>query len=326
MTELSAPLHFSLLTLFPELLRPFRALAWEGEKPATGLPAAARAARHRLIADAAREGGAAVILMGHTADDALEARTMREAGSTTPDPREWAPSPAWPQGRGVFLLRPTLGVRRAELRRWLIKRGETWIDDPANADTRYARSRARAAAPAFVRVEPTAPIAPGLGVVVDGGSLVLDRPALRQAPIGAVRRVVAIACVCAGGGDRRPAGARIARAAAAMLGAERFVSTLAGARIEADGEVVRIAREPGEAARGGLTPLDLPVRQEVVWDGRFAVTAYAPGLVVRATHRGNPQIVWPDGTICSETADVTIRPLVGPRFLAAAGFVDREPA
>jgi len=306
--------------------RPFRALAWAGDKPATGLPAAARRARHALLADAAREAGAAVILMGHTADDRFEALVMREAGSTVPDPREWAPSPAWPQGRGVFLLRPLLGVRRADLRAWLTTRGETWIDDPANTDMRYARSRARAAAPTAVRLELASPIDPALPMVVGGGVLILDRQGLREEAVDAVRRLIAVACVCAGGGDRRPAGPRVARAAGAILGAERFVSTLAGARIEADPEHVRIAREPGEAARGGLRPLDLPQGREVVWDGRFAVTASVPGLVVRPTRSGNPAIERADGAPGAETPDVTITPLVGPRFLAAAGLVHREPA
>ena len=63
--------------------------------------------------------GAKVILMGHTASDLAEAAAMRAEGSTTPSPREWAPSPAWPEGRGVFLLRPMLAVSRQQVRDWL---------------------------------------------------------------------------------------------------------------------------------------------------------------------------------------------------------------
>lgn len=122
----------------------FQPLRWEGPKPATGLPAAARLARHRLLAQAARDLGARVLLMGHTRDDVLEARRMRAAGSATPEPREWAPSPVWPEGRGVFLLRPLLRARRTDLRAWLSGQGRTWIDDPANEDFRYARARSRA--------------------------------------------------------------------------------------------------------------------------------------------------------------------------------------
>ena len=308
------------------LSRPFQALAWTGDKPTAGLPAAARAARHRLLADAARAAGATVILMGHTADDRREGAAMRAAGATTPDPREWAPSPVWPEGRGVFLLRPLLDAARADLRAWLVGRGETWIEDPANADLRYSRSRARlTTTPSPGRFE-----APPLSLAGDAreeaGIITLDRSRLRAASAQDARRFVALACVCVGGGERRPAGARIARAAEAILGGERFVSTLAGARIEADGGVVRIAREPGEAARGGLQPRDLPLRQEVVWDGRFAVTAHTPGLIVRPTRTGNPAIGWADGTVRSATPEVTITPLVGPRFLAAAGLIDREPA
>ena len=113
------------------------ALAWEGDKPTTGLPAAARAARHAALADAARNIGARVLLMGHTADDRREAAWMRDHGASVPDPVEWAPSPAWPQGRGLFVLRPLLAVKRADLRALLRDRGQTWLDDPANTDPRY---------------------------------------------------------------------------------------------------------------------------------------------------------------------------------------------
>ena len=121
-----------------------RALAWTGPKPGSGLSAAARAARHALLADAAREAGARVLLLGHTADDLAEAALMRAGGSTVPDPRDWSPSPAWPQGRGLFVLRPLLAARRGALRDWLAARGETWLDDPANDDPKSARARARA--------------------------------------------------------------------------------------------------------------------------------------------------------------------------------------
>ena len=120
-----------------------QAQAWTGDKPSAGLPAAARAARHALLADAAREAGARVLLLGHTADDLAEAAAMRAEGSTVSDPREWSPSPVWPEGRGVFVLRPLLAVGRAEIREWLTARGETWLDDPANDDLNYARARAR---------------------------------------------------------------------------------------------------------------------------------------------------------------------------------------
>ncbi|WP_296599347.1 tRNA lysidine(34) synthetase TilS [Phenylobacterium sp.] len=318
--------------------RPFRALAWEGEKPSTGLPAAARRARHRLLAEAAREAGARVILLGHTADDLAEAAVMRAGGSTTPDPRPWSPSPGWPDGRGLFLLRPLLGARRRELRDWLQDAGKTWIEDPANADPRYARSRARLAGP-----DTTGPIAPEAPLSLAdlatecAGVISIPRGALAAGAPRDVRRFVGLAAVCCGGGERLPASARVDRAAQALAGSTPFVATLAGARIEASDGSVRIFREAGEAGRGGLTPLTPPG----VWDGRFEI---ASGPVVRrlsglALHlspsdkkrlreippsaRGSlPAIVDAQGGVRLGP----LESLVGDRFRAAAGLVQREPA
>lgn len=257
----------------------FQALAWAGPKPAQGLPAAARAARHRLLADAARRLGARAVLIGHTADDVLEARAMRAAGATTPEPREWSPSPAWPEGRGVFLLRPLLGARRASLRAWLAGRGESWIEDPANVDPRFARARARAALQADAAVEFAEP--PPLALaelcrVEVGGAVVLPRAALRAAPFEDAQRLVAIASVCAGGGARLPAAGPRGRLTEALRGPGPMAATLAGARIEADTEEVRIVREAGEAGRGGLQALRLAAGERAAWDGRFEMTTNAP--------------------------------------------------
>jgi tRNA(Ile)-lysidine synthase len=254
----------------------FRALTWEGQKPARGVPAAARAARHALLADAAREAGARVILMGHTADDVLEARAMRAAGATTPEPRAWGPSPAWPQGRGVFLLRPLLGLRRAEIRDWLSARGEAWIEDPANADLRFARPRARRGlaldeTPAPPQPAPN-PLAALCGIDA-AGVLGVARDALRLSPRADAKAFLAAACLCASGGSRPPAAARVERLLGELLALGPVAATLAGARIEADADEVRLMREPGEAARGGLAPRRIPAGETAVWDGRFEIAA-----------------------------------------------------
>lgn len=317
--------------------RPFRALAWTGDKPSTGLPAAARRARHRLLAEAARKVGAQVILLGHTADDLAEGEAMRAAGGATPDPRVWAPSPSWPEGRDLFLLRPLLGSRRAEIRAWLQARGEIWIDDPANADPRYARSRARLMGPG----EPLPPATiPPLALAARAreqvGVIAIARADLQAATPEEVCRFTGLAAVCAGGGDRLPATAGVARAAEALRGSAPFVATLAGARIEADDVTVRIFREAGEAARGGLAPM----RPPGVWDGRFEIAAghevrrlaglarrLAPDAQVSlralppAARGALPVIVDEDGAIDL----AAVESLVGARLHAAAGLVQREP-
>jgi tRNA(Ile)-lysidine synthase len=303
----------------------FQALTWTGEKPAAGLPAAARAARHALLADAARQAGARAILLGHTADDGLEARLMRQAGSTTPDPREWAPSPAWPQGRGVFLLRPMLRVRRGDIRAWLIARGETWIDDPANEDRSYARPRARTAIAEGATPAAAQAIAPAKALALAcrpdaRRGLEIARADLLAAHPDAAARFVAAACLCAAGTDRPPARDKVARLLARLAEDAPFAASLAGARIVADGPVVRFQREPGEAARGGLRPLALRAGETGVWDGRFEVTA-TRAIEIRALRRTTLPAA-ADGGVDG----LTIRPLGHDRLLAACGAIEREPA
>lgn len=314
---------------------PFQALTWEGEKPVAGLPAAARLARHRLLGNAAREHGARVILLGHTADDLAEAAAMREAGSTTPSPREWAPSPVWPEGRGLFLLRPMLHLSRAEIRDWLTARGEAWIDDPSNDDLRFARARARASSPP--EVQPNAAShddMAGLAQAADvdqGGVISVDRSAIPE-------RFIAIASLCAAGSSRPPRADRLSRVVSLLKGGAPFVATLAGARIEADAAQVRFMREPGELGRAGLAPLRLKAGESAVWDGRFEITADRDMTIVPLA--GHAASLPPD-----QSAEVRHYPararaalpfevdrglapqrsLVRRRLLAACGAIASEP-
>lgn len=352
----------------------FRALSWRGDKPATGLPAAARAARHALLADAARDAGASVILMGHTADDLAEAAAMRAGGSTVPDPAEWSPSPAWPEGRGVFLLRPMLGLRRAAIRDWLRGQGETWIDDPTNEDHRFARARARASLSSPERSEGEVASRSEVGgaragpsglSAAHGGQLStvgaapstavpavpLPLAALRgglSIPASAPPRHVAAACLCAAGTARPPRGDRLDRLVARLHRGEVFTATLAGARVRSDGESALFVRDAG---RTGLPETRVAADTSTVWDGRFEISANRDVTIAalaghaarlpkaqRDALRALPAIVRPslpvilaeDGAvscpILAETPSVRVRALALPRFEAAAGCVDREPA
>lgn len=333
---------------------PFQKLVWSGPKPETGLPAAARAARHGLLADAARAAGAKVILMGHTADDVLEAHQMRAEGATTPTPRLWGPSPAWPEGRGVFILRPLLSMRRAALRDLLARQPLTWIEDPANADLTYARARARA------RLVEAADIGAGTaeneacpGALAlqarhsPGGAISWDRAVLQGGSPQARARLLSVACLCAAGGVRPPRRASVEQISARVAGTDDFTATLAGARIEVAGATVQILREAGEARRGRMAEAWLPAGQPIVWDGRFEFCAPTPGWRVAplagrlaqldeadrqrlrslspAARRAWPALIDDQGRVRLEAHKLERESLVRERFEAAAGLVTREP-
>ena len=318
----------------------FRALSWDGEKPLRGLPAAARTARQRLLAEAARTAGAQVILMGHTADDILEARTMRAAGSSTPEPREWTPSPAWPEGRGVFLARPLLDARRAVIRDWLAAHDEVWIEDPANTDLRYARARARKAlGAATFSLEKAQTPAKALALACQMDAAGVLSVARRELRAAAAPTFTAAACLCAAGTSRPPAADRVGALVARLRSHETVTATLAGARIEADAEKVTFLREPGEVRRGGLAALSLAAGDTAVWDGRFEIAA-AEAMTVRAlgglasrlakAERAGLQEFTPKARAAlPATADgrlVAARALALERLRAACGVVAREPA
>ncbi len=102
-----------------------------------GPEAAARDARHAALEAAARAHGATAILLGHTLDDQAEQVLLGLArGSGTRSLAGMRPA------RGL-LLRPFLGLRRADtLEICVVEDLEPW-HDPSNSDPSFARSRTR---------------------------------------------------------------------------------------------------------------------------------------------------------------------------------------
>jgi tRNA(Ile)-lysidine synthase len=124
-----------------------RTMRWSGAKPKTGLPAAARAARYRLLAKAAQDHGATHVLTAHTRDDQAETLLMRMlrgsgiaglAAMARQVPRE-----------GVVLARPFLDISKGQLIATLGKARIPFADDPTNRDPHFTRPRLRALMPAL---------------------------------------------------------------------------------------------------------------------------------------------------------------------------------
>jgi tRNA(Ile)-lysidine synthase len=264
-----------------------RVLIWDGEKPRSGLAAAARRARHRLLAEAAREAGAGVVLLGHTADDRAESCLMRAAGTPITAPRTWSPSPVWPEGRDTFLCRPLLDAGRQPLRASLHAMGETWIEDPANTDPTSLRARTRQSLaagppPAPVPVQATPwPTTIDWVRVGPAGDVTLSPEALQEpgaeTPGPAPARRLGAALLCAAGADRPPRRAPLERLLAHLQSGQGLAATLAGVRVDSDGARIRLVRDAGDDRRGLPPRVDLPEGVARVWDGRFEFRAQVAG-------------------------------------------------
>ncbi|MDD7928548.1 tRNA lysidine(34) synthetase TilS [Microbacterium thalli] len=112
-------------------------------RAAGGPEAAAREARYGALRDAARDAGAAAVLLGHTLDDQAESVLLglaRGAGATSL--AGMAPERI-DDVSGVRWLRPLLEVRRATTAAACAAAGlEPWLD-PHNTDDRFRRVRVR---------------------------------------------------------------------------------------------------------------------------------------------------------------------------------------
>jgi len=286
---------------------PHATLVWEGPKPLTGIQAAARNARYRLMGNAMRASGITLLLTGHTQDDRAETLLMRLArGSGLDGLAAMAPRLRFSDlGLGDSgldqqqIARPLLDVPRTRLRATLQERGIAWIDDPGNRSPEFERPRLRAArahlddlgltnsmlalsATRLLRARQALDrvvgefCSPAAGVVLvdPSGYITIDRARLQDGGEEITLRVLGRAIAAAGGSDEQVSLAKLESIVASLFGAGPRTTrwTLARAMITASDQTVTIEREPG---REPLPCMELAAGARACWDGRFSVSVGA---------------------------------------------------
>lgn len=249
-----------------------RTLRWTGKKPATGIQEAARAARYRLLADAARKASARDILTAHTLDDQAETVLFRMArGSGISGLRGMARETRLGD---LDLVRPLLAVPKSRLLATLASAKISFADDPSNRDPRFARPRLRELMPGLAAegldarrlavlarrlaradqaIERVTDVAADHICRVGGRALVLG-PAFANLPAEVALRLLGRAVTARGHegpvelGKLEALYADLAAAMAKKGAGARFRRTLAGALVTFDGE---ITVEQAPARRSG---------------------------------------------------------------------------
>ncbi|MGL3607140.1 tRNA lysidine(34) synthetase TilS [Rhizobium sp. G187] len=259
---------------------PHDILDWTGAKPKTGIPAAARDARYRLLSEAAERMGADAILTGHTLDDQIETVRMRAERAATSGLGLAGMAPATLYGRRHWILRPLLGVRREAIRVALRQQAAEWLDDPTNEDPRYERVRVRRdalpfdetiiASAAASRRALCRATADWLQETVERLGDYVFRIGLPSPPAAGIaddparRHALSTLAAIAGGRSHRPQADSMDRLMTALDAGQDFRLTLAGALFVRRRNDLFCLRE-----RRGLLPLPLPAGTSVLWDGRY---------------------------------------------------------
>lgn len=258
-----------------------RGLTWTPEKRSQG---AARRARHSLLAAAAREAGASLLLLGHTRTDVEETLLMRLARPSTlagaVGPQPVSVSPVWPEGRGILIGRPMIALRRAQLMAMLAARGEAWVQDPSNESDAYERVRVRRLAEQLdaARLSRITDDAMRLRAVEDiqladmlSSCVRVDASGLMELNAGELTsgsrlrtRLLSLLLQTAAGGDSPvPPQPLLALASDLAGGGPQSRLTLGGAWLQRRGDTLMIGRDPGEVRSGW---------RDGVWDGRYQRT------------------------------------------------------
>ena len=275
-------------------------LTWQGRKPKADIENAARAARYRLMGEWCRAHGINTLFLAHTEEDQAETFLLRLArGSGVDGLSAMQPRAAFPIAgfAKLKLLRPLLTMKRVELREYLGERDQPWLEDPMNADSRFARTRLRAIFPLLeaagfsasriaAAAAHLARAREALDTMADAltakavifaaaGYALVDAPTIADAPRELGLRVLAKTLMIVSGETYRPRFERLEPLFDAVMAGKFAARTLHGCRIAPAPKPWRkfgertllVTREARAAARAPNVLLKPGV--EAIWDNRF---------------------------------------------------------
>ncbi len=267
-------------------------LIWDGEKPATGIQEAARAARYQLLAGWCREHGCLHLLTAHHREDQAETHLIRRAAQSGAN--GLAGMSAVRELDCCRILRPLLGIPKARLTATLAGEGQPFITDPSNRDPAFARARLRTGAmpppdgdsPALLDMvgrlgreraarEGARDVLLARAVSVHpAGFASLDCAPLLAAPTEIAERALSAIVAMLGGGLYPPRRRQVSRLLRVLAGDADGGYTLAGCRFVAWRGRYLVLRELAAAAG----PVRIAPGTNLVWDRRFkvALPATAP--------------------------------------------------
>lgn len=129
--------------------------------PGASVEAWARVGRYAALAEMAKAHDCGLVLLAHHRRDQAETwllQALRGAGDAG-----LSAMPVLAQRQGLAWARPWLNTPRAAIESYARRHRLSWVEDPSNADARFARSRLRAAVwPALEQAFPEAESALGL--------------------------------------------------------------------------------------------------------------------------------------------------------------------
>lgn len=268
-------------------------ITWDGAAATGNLPAAARKARYRLIADWAKDNDVGAVLLGHTVDDVAETFVMRLARKSGVDGLALMDTQF--DRHDVQWARPLWQQSRADLRDHLNRHDVPWVDDPTNEDDAFERSRTRKALKVLSDLEIDTDVLKSVAIHMagargaleyytakaardvareEGGDVLIDTRPTPPLPPDIQRRLLVGALMYVGGKALPPRADAVMDLEIGLMQAGKH--TLAGCVITQEDHRLRISRElqavKNIAAPSGHT-----------WDGRWQILGEAQdGLNIRA--------------------------------------------